>query len=466
MKNKLIFYPRLTGLAMFFLIFIITGVFAYFIYLKAIEAVENEIKAGLLSNVAAAATVIDGDLHKSFNESTERDDPLYLGAIEPLERIRQASKNIRYIYTNILKDGEVYFVLNPSPQNDNDGDGKEDLAPALMDHYPDASKALLEALKERKCTVSQDSYSDEWGTFYSAYAPFYDENGNFAGTLGMDLDLEGFDYKLNNVRMALKRTAIVIIIVSIFSGSGLWFVLKLALYQYLVRQDQNKKYREHQKELRHTRKIRRDMIRQVKEEYDVFIDSCGKLLSEKKGEFVHLGKSLTRWLEMINTYYDLKTGCSDIELKNFNLEETLSDLKKKLKKKCNVILNYNISEIPCTVFASREIFLSLLELCVQLVYQCSTSPKEVTLSLSMKEEFINSFTTEVMLYSETFTSPVKEFSRYHSPYWDQFPVKGEAVNLYTVPLIYQHLKYFDGKIISERASGLYLELLLNKKGEI
>ena len=39
----------------------------FLIYTKSIDSLEAEIKLGLKSNVSAAATTINGDLHKLFN---------------------------------------------------------------------------------------------------------------------------------------------------------------------------------------------------------------------------------------------------------------------------------------------------------------------------------------------------------------------------------------------------------------
>ena len=181
--------PTVEGIAFGLFSLAAMGVAIYFIYVRAVEALRAEIKEGLLRNVCAAATPIDGDLHKKFVSKESKDDPEYIAFQSKLEAVRQASKHVRYLYTNITKGGKVYFIANPSPQNDNDGDGKPDEAPQLMDPYLDAGDALLTALKEQCPCVDKEPYTDVWGTFYSAYAPFYDSKGHFVGTLGMDLEL-------------------------------------------------------------------------------------------------------------------------------------------------------------------------------------------------------------------------------------------------------------------------------------
>ncbi|MGD9971957.1 MAG: SpoIIE family protein phosphatase [Desulfatirhabdiaceae bacterium] len=209
----------LTGI----LCLIALGVSIHYIHNRALLALQEEIKAGLARNVSAAATTIDGDIHRNFLSKSQKEDPEYIGFIKKMEDIRQASKNVRYIYTNIMVDGKIFFIANPSPQNDADGDGKPDEAPQLMDPYPDAGEALMEALTEKRLAVDKLPYTDKWGTFYSAYAPFYDHKGEFVGTLGMDLELLDFENRTWPILRATIIAAIVGSLLSLVCALQVWF---------------------------------------------------------------------------------------------------------------------------------------------------------------------------------------------------------------------------------------------------
>lgn len=211
--------------ALFAIIFIaVTNVTIYFIYVRSVEAVKAEIREGLVRNVSAAATTLDGDQHKSFKSKASISDPAYIDLTRRLELLRKASTDIRYLYTNVIdKSGNVFFVVNGSPQNDNNKDGRPDDAPQLMDPYPDAGQALLKALTERKPTVDSEPYTDAWGTFYSAYAPFYDSKGNFVGTLGMDLELVALKARLAPIGVAAQRAAFTSSILAVLFGTSVWY---------------------------------------------------------------------------------------------------------------------------------------------------------------------------------------------------------------------------------------------------
>ncbi|NCW34271.1 MAG: histidine kinase, partial [Betaproteobacteria bacterium] len=181
--------PAIEGILFTLAWLTLTNITIYFIYVRAVEAVKEQIREGLLRNVSAAATLIDGDQHKLFTSKAFKNDQGYINLITRLERVRKASRDVKYAYTNIIKGDKVYFIANGSPQADNDKDGRPDEAPQLMDPYPDAGLALRDALRFQKPTVDKEPYTDAWGTFYSAYAPFKDSKGKFVGTLGMDLEL-------------------------------------------------------------------------------------------------------------------------------------------------------------------------------------------------------------------------------------------------------------------------------------
>jgi hypothetical protein len=215
--------PAAQGILFAVLWLAVTNVTIYFIYLRAVEAVKEEIREGLLRNVSAAATIVDGDQHKKFKSKASKSDPAYLYLLKRLETLRIASRDVRYLYTNVIDSGKVYFVVNGSPQNDNDKDGRPDEAPQLMDSYPDAGKALLQALTQHKPTVDREPYTDSWGTFYSAYAPFFDAKGRFVGTLGMDLELVTLQARLVPIGVAAQRAAFTSGVLAVLFGTSVWY---------------------------------------------------------------------------------------------------------------------------------------------------------------------------------------------------------------------------------------------------
>ena len=233
--------PKLEGVSLALVVSFIFLLMVFLLSRKSMELLEKEIKHGLVSGVSAAATTIDGDLHKTFSLNTSRDDPIYIKTIAPLEDIRQASLNIRYIYTCIMVGDKVHFVLNPSPQNDANNNGiADELPPALMDDYDDPAEELVQALKEGIVTVTEKPYKDKWGTFYSAYAPFYDKDNNLVGVLGMDLELKGFHERLFPLKLLFEKTFIISAFMGLIVGVIAYIVRRSSKNLLLTIEDMSK----------------------------------------------------------------------------------------------------------------------------------------------------------------------------------------------------------------------------------
>ncbi|MFZ3044586.1 MAG: hypothetical protein WA151_01625 [Desulfatirhabdiaceae bacterium] len=307
--------PVFEGLAIGFFSLVAMSICIYFIYVRALYALQEEIKEGLIRNVSAVATTIDGDLHKNFRSPSQKNDPEYTDYLKKLEAIRQASKYVRYLYTNILVDEKVHFIANPSPQNDNDGDGKPDEAPQLMEPYPDAGEALLTALREKKASVDRDPYTDKWGTFYSAYAPFFDSKGNFEGTIGMDLELAGFNERLEPIKVSTKRAFIAALALAVLFGTAVWFFRRLAVQLLDSRM-----------------KMTIQLIEARKISQEAVALTCNYLQNisrvAQKGLYgVQNSEPLYGYMEDLDKYGNMKIATGEGELVNFQIDEMNRQLR-------------------------------------------------------------------------------------------------------------------------------------------
>lgn len=292
----------------------------YLVHIKSMDSLEEEIKIGLKSNVMSAATTINGNIHQQFTKETKREDSLYLSEITPLESIRQNSKDIRYIYTNILIGDKVYFILNPSPQNDNDGDGFPDLAPALMEEYKDPAPELLKALKEEKSIVS-NKYTDEWGIFISAYAPFYDSDGKFVGTLGMDLELNNFYKRLKPIQISFEKAVVIIIFIGFVIGLLIWYIRKHTLILLLDKKTNELKINNSTA-----------VLENVYHENISILDKIKQALPSSELTNDTFLKNLEAWIKHIIQYQKSKISSKNNDLVSFELLTFFKGIERKLEE--------------------------------------------------------------------------------------------------------------------------------------
>jgi signal transduction histidine kinase/CheY-like chemotaxis protein/HPt (histidine-containing phosphotransfer) domain-containing protein len=193
--------PALAGLAASILIFAIAAVSALWLYTRSQASHKQDFKDDLLHSAGAAASLIDVKLHGTFVSTAQETSPEYLSAIAVLDRIKNSNKGMKFIYTCVQKHGSIFFVLDPTPAGDADHDGVDDKS-HIMQWYPDAGEACRRALATGKPMADDKPYTDSWGTFMSAYAPFFDDSGKLAGVVGVDKELTEYIHEAKGMREA------------------------------------------------------------------------------------------------------------------------------------------------------------------------------------------------------------------------------------------------------------------------
>jgi sensor histidine kinase regulating citrate/malate metabolism len=98
-----------------------------------------------------------------------------------------------------------------------------------MDEYTEASSEIKQALRNQEIVVSEQPYSDRWGSFVSGYIPFYDKSGNFSGVLGIDIEAKNYFERLAPIKRATTRTMVAGFFIAFLIASLVWFTRNFGL---------------------------------------------------------------------------------------------------------------------------------------------------------------------------------------------------------------------------------------------
>lgn len=189
------------------------------LYGLSADALNKAVRADLMRIAHAASTVIDVRLHETFVSPLQETTTAYTNAIAPLERMRVAAGDVRFIYTCVMKSNRVHFVLDPTPPGDADRDGVDDKS-HVMQIYDEASEQLVAALRTGQPGADREPYTDSWGTFISGYAPFRDDRGQVIGLVGVDLDARAYVQRLARMRRAAWSGLGAAFVLSVIAGAG------------------------------------------------------------------------------------------------------------------------------------------------------------------------------------------------------------------------------------------------------
>lgn len=122
--------------------------------------------------------------------------------------------NIEYIYTLVLKDKGIFFVMD-TPDEDK---YTQNNLPELLPDYEEPSQGLMTAFESQR--VVFDEYSDEWGNFRSVFIPYTTATGQRF--------IAAADITIGHINSALIQTLI------ISSTLGLVLFILGSLITYLL----------------------------------------------------------------------------------------------------------------------------------------------------------------------------------------------------------------------------------------
>lgn len=151
----------------------------FFSYQQQKKMLMTDLGEKLLAIANSAAVCIDGDIHKEFRAGDENTEQ-YLTSIETLREIQERT-GVAYLYT-MKKTGDIIqFVLDADPEE----------PAAIEEEYEiDGAEQEMEWAFNGKAAYNPVPYTDQWGTFISAYAPIYDSGGKVTAILGVDISAE------------------------------------------------------------------------------------------------------------------------------------------------------------------------------------------------------------------------------------------------------------------------------------
>lgn len=159
------------------------------VYQLGTDMALGRIEEDLRDTLQGAIAGIDGDDFEALvkegmvdESGVPGNDPRYITHQKWLTTVMQIEPRLRSTYTFVEGDwdrgvhwiGDTYRVTDP-----------EDMTVFMEPYTVTDDSVLLNGLIEN--TVNMNYYTDDWGTWVSAYGPIRNSNGDVVGGLGMDM---------------------------------------------------------------------------------------------------------------------------------------------------------------------------------------------------------------------------------------------------------------------------------------
>ncbi len=195
----------------FSLIMIIILALAVYVYFEtSAKHFRQNIRRRLHDIVGIAALEVDTDLHSLLTEPDQENNDIYMKLKKDLQRIRDTTSDIYYIYTmRYDKEKGISFVV--------DAEENEEEIAHLGDIYYKASDFLKHNIADmNEPMVEEDFYTDKWGTWLTGYAPIYNAEGKREAILGVDIKadtVKKYEHQLMWIALLMMAIAFPIIFI-------------------------------------------------------------------------------------------------------------------------------------------------------------------------------------------------------------------------------------------------------------
>ncbi len=204
-------------------VLVISSLGLFYLWRAAHEAQLDAVRMELLQLARTAATLVDGDAHRSIVSQKQAGSPAHLTLLAPLVKFHQATSDIIYVYTAVLEHGRVYYVLGTDYLYRVPGDTEP--PELIMAPHDTVDPTLRRALERHVTAVNEEPVKEAVRSYMSAYAPFFDRSGRFVGVIGVDMWVRNFDARIDAIRRAGIGAFAAVALLSLLTG---FVVLRLS----------------------------------------------------------------------------------------------------------------------------------------------------------------------------------------------------------------------------------------------
>ncbi|MEI6810128.1 MAG: hypothetical protein WCN95_15525, partial [bacterium] len=183
-------------------------------------AVDHNMRTRLLQQTADIGRLINPGLARKLAFTLhDLDTPAFDAIRGKLIQIKMAIPEARWVYTIASRENRIIFGPDTVATNDSQYSPPGDV-------YTNPPAELSVALSG-KSTITASPYTDEWGTFVSAFVPILDpHSGSVIMVVGVDIKASDWQAQINIARfIPILRALLLAALIIIVAASTRWWLL-------------------------------------------------------------------------------------------------------------------------------------------------------------------------------------------------------------------------------------------------
>jgi len=225
--------PAVEGFILAIIVFVVSAASITTLYTNATHSFLASVRENLARLANEAAQRVDGDLHNRLRSPEQMGSKEHRRALAPLVEFHRSAPDVHYVYTTILDaDRQVRFILDTVYDPTLAEIGETILSP-IGSRYEKVVPALLRAFRLEATETTRQPFTDEFGTFMSGFAPFYDSAGRLAGIVGVDIHADQLARRMAGIRTASLAALFVAFLLAAIVGFSVAMVRRASLEREL-----------------------------------------------------------------------------------------------------------------------------------------------------------------------------------------------------------------------------------------
>ena len=197
----------------------LSGVLGTVLTAQSVHKMKDMVSSKTIELASTAAALLDGESIKNITAEDAGTKP-YQDAITILRKFKSSNEGssgeFAYIYLcREVSENTFEFTIDPDAED------------AAEFGKPLESTWALEQAADGKTAFDKEPYTDEWGTFYSAYAPVFDNDvdKNVVMIVGIDVWAEWYE----NAVWSNSRSIIIICAIGVATGIVMGILVSLRI---------------------------------------------------------------------------------------------------------------------------------------------------------------------------------------------------------------------------------------------
>jgi methyl-accepting chemotaxis protein len=264
------------------------------------------------SVAAMAAATVNGDLLEEIQTGDE-DSEAYAAILTQLQNFLQGD-SVDYIYTMRQVGDELQFVVDADPDE-----------PAAVGE-PYESYDTIDLAFQGISAVDSEVTNDEWGSFYSGFAPVYNSEGEIVGVVGVDCSVDTIAVQ----EQEMLHTVVIIEVISLVASIILALLISSFLVKHIKTIDQKVK------ELAAAKgDLTKEISVHAKDEVGSIAGSMNQFLGSLRGMLLQIHGNSQKLMEVTEVIDDsMKDSVSEVETMSAAMEQTsasMIDMNEKVQ---------------------------------------------------------------------------------------------------------------------------------------